>query len=115
MPVLTGSAAYALGGLWLGAWPGPPSRQGKGVLRRHRHRDGVGLLINFVGINPIGALFFTAVINGMLAPPVLLLLMLVSNKRSVMKTRTNGIWLNIAGWFTTLAMTAAAIALIATA
>lgn len=72
------------------------------------------MLINFLGINPIDALFWTAVINGMLAPPLLVLIMLISNNRTVMGTRKNGTIVNILGWTTTVVMFAAAVALIMT-
>jgi NRAMP (natural resistance-associated macrophage protein)-like metal ion transporter len=74
----------------------------------------VGLMINFVGINPIRALFFSAVINGFLAPPLLVVIMLIANNRKVMKDRVNGRWTNILGWTTTLVMFAAAVALVLT-
>ncbi len=47
-------------------------------------------MFNFLGINPIYALFWTAVFNGFLAPPLLVLVMLVANDRTVMGQRTNG-------------------------
>ena len=49
-----------------------------------------GRVFNFLGINPIYALFWTAVFNGFLAPPLLVLVMLVANDRTVMGQRTNG-------------------------
>ena len=76
---------------------------------------GVGVAINFLGINPIDALVITAVINGLLAAPLLVLVMLISNNRRVMGERTNSRSLNILGWATTLIMAVAAIALIITA
>jgi Mn2+/Fe2+ NRAMP family transporter len=45
---------------------------------------------SFLGIDPINALFWTAVLNGFLAPPLLVLAMLVANDRGVMGSRTNG-------------------------
>jgi len=72
----------------------------------------VGIAINFLGINPIQALVVTAILNGLLAPPVLILVMLASNDRAIMGERTNGRLLNIVGWATTLVMAAAAIALV---
>jgi Mn2+/Fe2+ NRAMP family transporter len=59
-------------------------------------------------------LFWTAVINGFLAPPLLVLIMMVSNNPKVMGERVNGKWINVAGWATVLVMFAAAIGLIAT-
>jgi NRAMP (natural resistance-associated macrophage protein)-like metal ion transporter len=69
------------------------------------------LLINFLGVNPMKALFLTAVINGILAPPLLVGLMIVSNDPKIMGDRVNGWVLNLLGWGATAAMTAAAIVL----
>jgi len=44
----------------------------------------IGMLINFVNIPPVTALFWTAVINGVLAPPLLVIIMIVSNNTKVM-------------------------------
>ena len=74
----------------------------------------VGLAINFIGINPIDALFWTAVINGFVAPPLLVLIMLVANNRKIMGDRVNGLTLNVVGWAGTLVMFAAAIGLVLT-
>ncbi len=73
-----------------------------------------GMLINFTGINPIDALFMTAVINGFLTPPILVLLMLAANNRAIMGTRVNGPLLNTIGWATAVVMTAAVVGLILT-
>jgi Mn2+/Fe2+ NRAMP family transporter len=70
--------------------------------------------INFVGINPIAALVIVAVINGMLAAPLVVVMMLVSNDRKVMGERTNGRLLNAVGWVTAAIISVAALALIAT-
>jgi hypothetical protein len=70
------------------------------------------MAIDFLGINPITALVVTAVINGLLAAPLLVLVMLVSNNREVMGERTNGRRLNVLGWGTTAVMAIAAIALV---
>ena len=74
----------------------------------------IGMLINFLGINPIRALFWTAVINGFLAPPLLVLIMLVANNPVVLADKKNSVWMNLLGWATTAAMSAAAIALVLT-
>ena len=72
----------------------------------------VGMAIDFLGINPITALVVTAVINGLLAAPLLVVVMLVSNNRAVMGERVNGRRLNVLGWGTTAVMAVAAIALL---
>ena len=74
----------------------------------------IGMLINFVGINPIDALCWTAVIYGFLAPPLLVLIMLIANNRAVMGRWINGWWMNVIGWATTAAMFAAAAGLVVT-
>jgi NRAMP (natural resistance-associated macrophage protein)-like metal ion transporter len=74
----------------------------------------VGMLINFAGINPVDALFWTAVLNGCLAPPLLLVIMLVANNRAIMGRRVNGPGTNLLGWATTALMFAAALGLLLT-
>jgi NRAMP (natural resistance-associated macrophage protein)-like metal ion transporter len=74
----------------------------------------LGMVINFAGINPINALFWTAVINGFLAPPLLVIILLVANNRAIMGSRVNGPWTNVPGWITVGLMTAAAVGLVLT-
>jgi NRAMP (natural resistance-associated macrophage protein)-like metal ion transporter len=115
VPVLTGSSAYAFAEM--AQW-----RRGLDE-KPHRARNFyifiavstfAGMLINFIGINPISALFWTAVLNGFVAPPLLLLSMPISNNPGVMGNRVNGRLINFIGWLTTLVMFAAAIGLIVT-
>ncbi len=115
VPILSGSSAYAVSEAigWRFGLEEKPSRAKAfyGVIALSTL---VGMLINFAGINPIDALFGTAVLNGLVAPPVLVLIMLVSNNRSIMGERVNNRWINLLGWVTTVVMFVAAIALIAT-
>jgi Mn2+/Fe2+ NRAMP family transporter len=67
-----------------------------------------------LGINPIKALLWTAVINGLLSPPLLLIIMLVSSNRKIMGDKGNGLGANIVGWTATAVMFAAAIGMILT-
>ena len=115
MPVLTGSAAYAVAETF--EWP-------SGLDEKPRHAKKfygviaastlVGVLINFAGINPIRALFWTAVINGVVAPPLLVVVMLVAKNKRVMGARTNGPVTNFIGWLTAVIMFAAAIGMFLT-
>lgn len=115
IPVLTGSAAYAVADTF--GWP-------SGLNEKPLHAKKfyaviaistlVGVVIDFAGINPISALFWTAVINGIVAPPLLVVVMLVSNNKRVMGDRTNGIVTNILGWSAAFVMFAAAIAMFVT-
>ena len=72
------------------------------------------MIINFLHINPISALYWTAVINGFLSPPLLVIIMLISNNKKIMGQRVNGTAINILGWATTIIMFAAAVALLIT-
>src|SRR4029077_17169624 len=69
---------------------------------------GIGMLINFTRLHPITALVWSAVLNGFLAPPLLVLIMMISNNRSIMGNRVNGWFVNILGWAATLVMFTAA-------
>jgi len=115
VPVLTGSVAYAVAETF--DWP-------EGLDEKPRHARKfyaviavstiVGVLIDFAGINPISALFWTAVINGIVAPPLLVVVMLISNNKAVMGKRTNGPFTNIVGGLAAVLMFAAAAGMILT-
>jgi NRAMP (natural resistance-associated macrophage protein)-like metal ion transporter len=115
VPVLTGSAAYAVSEAfgWKYGLDEKPYRA-KQFYAVIVASTVVGMLINFLGINPITALFWTAVLNGFLAPPLLIVIMLIANNSKIMGKRVNGRWLNILGWLTALIMSLAAIAMLIT-
>jgi NRAMP (natural resistance-associated macrophage protein)-like metal ion transporter len=116
VPVLTGSVGYAVaeGFGWKYGLDEKPKRARK-FYTIIAASTLVGMAMNFIGISPIKALFWTGVINGFLAPPLLVLLMLVANNRRVLGKRVNGLGLNVLGWLTTILMFFAAIALVITA
>lgn len=115
VPVLAGSAAYAVAEAF--GWH-------EGLSQTVTHARGfygvitlatlVGLAINLLGINPITALVYTAIINGVVAVPLLVLILLIANNRSIMSNHTNGRLSNIVGILTTVAMGGAAVATIVT-
>lgn len=111
VPVLTGSAAYAIAETfgWQYGLDKKPERA-KQFYAAITISTATGMLINFIGINPIKALFWTAIINGFLAPPLLVVIMIVANNKEIMGNRTNGLWTNVLGWTTAVVMFAAAIA-----
>jgi NRAMP (natural resistance-associated macrophage protein)-like metal ion transporter len=115
VPVLTGSSAYAVAEAlgWNYGLDEKP-RRAKLFYTMIIIPTLLGMLINFVGINPITALFWTAVINGFVAPPILVVIMLISGNREIMGKEVNGYWLNVTGWATTVVMFAAAIGLVLT-
>jgi NRAMP (natural resistance-associated macrophage protein)-like metal ion transporter len=115
VPVLTGSAAYGVSEAfgWRSGLNAKPARapQFYAVIVAATL---VGMAINFLGINSITALVLSAVLNGLVAAPLIILVMLVSNDRKVMGERVNGRLLSAVGWATALVMGVASIALIAT-
>jgi NRAMP (natural resistance-associated macrophage protein)-like metal ion transporter len=115
VPVLTGSAAYGVSEAfgWKSGLDSKPGRapQFYAVIIAATL---VGMALNFLGINPITALVLSAVLNGLLAGPLLVLVMLVSNDRRVLGERVNGRLLNVVGWVTTGVMGLAAVGLIVT-
>ena len=115
VPVLSGSAANAVGEML-------PRRRGSGAPGHRRHivygiivvATATGLIMNLFGLNPIATLFITAVINGIVAPPLLVLINLAAADRRVMGSRANGTLSRTLGWTTALVMAAAAIGLLVT-
>ena len=115
VPVLTGCSAYALTESFGGRYGfNQKLRRAKFFYAVIIVSTLVGVLINFIGINPIRALLLAAIINGFLAPPLLVAIMLVANNRHIMGDRVNGRWSNILGWTTTVIMFVAAVALVLT-
>lgn len=113
VPILTGSAAYAVAEV-LGWRYGLAQRPGRaklfyGVIAASTL---VGMAINFLHIDTMMALVWTAVINGLIAPPILVLVMLISNNRRILGPHVNGTFSNTIGWSTTFAMFIAAIAVL---
>ena len=115
VPILTASGAYAVCEIlgWSCSLDAKPGRA-KEFYIIITASTLVGLLINFLGINPLTALFWTAVINGFLAPPLLVIIMLIANNPAIMGKRVNGMPINLLGWATTVAMFAAAVGLLCT-
>ncbi len=74
-----------------------------------------GLLMNFLNIDPIKALVVTAIINGVVAPPILVLIALLARDRKVMGSQRSGPWSNAFVWAAALLMGAAAAALLVSA
>lgn len=113
VPVLTGSAAYAVAETfgWECKLDDKP-HQAKQFYAVIALATIIGMLINFIGINAMSALFWTAVINGLFSPPLLVIIMLVSNNRKVMGDKVNGRGTNILGWSAVAVMFAAAIGML---
>ena len=111
IPVLAGSSSYALAESF--HW-----REGL----RHKFREAyafygviilsmlVGLALNFLGIDPIKALIYSAVGNGLVAPIILYCIVIISSKRRIMGRWTNHPLTSIIGWLVVTLMTVSGIA-----
>ena len=115
LPVLAGSSAYALGETfgWHVGLARKPNRA-KAFYGCIAAATLIGILLNFSPIDPIKALFWSAVVNGVAAAPVMVLMMLLANNKAVMGEFKLHAGLKLVGWVSTLVMAAAAIALFAT-
>jgi Mn2+/Fe2+ NRAMP family transporter len=112
IPVLAGSAAYALSEAF---------NMKEGLNRKLKEAHGfygvitiatlVGLVINFVGIDPIKALVFTAVFNGVAAVPLIFAIGRIARNRKIMGDYRSGWLSNIVVWITFLVMLASAVAM----
>lgn len=113
VPVLAGAAAYAIGEAC--KWP-------VGLSRKPRHAKAfyttlvlaciLGMGILFTPINPIKALYWSAVINGVVAVPVMAIMMLMTARTSVMGEFTVRGWLRLLGWMATATMTASVLGMV---
>ena len=115
LPVLAGSAAYAIGeaiGFRVGlANRFPRARLFYAVIALATL---VGALLNFVGFDPIKALFWSAVVNGVAAVPIMAMLMVMARRGRVMGQFRIGRTLEVFGWVATVLMGAAAVTMFAT-
>jgi NRAMP (natural resistance-associated macrophage protein)-like metal ion transporter len=113
LPVLAGSAAFAVGELF--RWP-------VGLAKRpHRAKAFygviaaatlIGVALNFSPIDPVKALYWSAVLNGLAAVPVMIIMMHLTHRKTIMGTFTLPIVLSVLGWISTVVMGLAAVALI---
>ncbi len=115
LPVLAGSAAYATGEAM--GWH-------VGLARRLGHARAfyatiaaatfVGAALNVAGLDPVKALFWSAVVNGVVAVPVMTSMMVLAARPAVMGAFTLGRTLRVFGWLATAVMAAATVAMVLT-
>ena len=115
VPVLAGSAAYALGEA-IGVHVGLARKltRAKAFYAILAVLMVLGALLNFTPIDPIKALFWSAVINGVVAVPVMVMMMLMSTHKAAMGRFVLPVPLRIVGWAATAVMAAAAAGMFAT-
>ena len=115
LPVLAGSAAYALGEAM--QWPvGLAQRAGRarGFYGTIIAATFIGAVINFTPIDPIKALFWSAVINGIVAVPVMVTMMLMTRRKDIMGQFVLPTVLRVFGWLATVVMALTVVALAVT-
>lgn len=113
IPVLAGSAAYALSEA-LG-WE-------EGLARKFQEARGfygiiivatlIGLALNFIGVDPFKALVFTAVLNGIAAVPLLYIIARINQREDILRELRGGVLSQAFVWLTFVVMGLAAIALL---
>ncbi|HEV3175107.1 MAG TPA: Nramp family divalent metal transporter [Stellaceae bacterium] len=106
VPVLAGSAAYAVGEAL--QWPTGLARfpmEARAFYGTIAFATAVGVAINFVGVDPIKALFWTAVLNGVIAVPLMVVSMIMAMSRRVMGRFVLPKPLAVMGWLATAVMT----------
>ena len=113
--MLAGSAAYAIGkfrqwkcGLDQKPWEAVGFYSVIGVATL------LGVVIDWSGLDPIQALFWSAVVNGVVAVPIMIVMMIFATSRAHMGKFRSGRWLTMFGWLATAAMCLASVALFAT-
>jgi NRAMP (natural resistance-associated macrophage protein)-like metal ion transporter len=115
VPVLAGSGAYALGEAlgWTTGLDRKPL-DAKAFYGTIAVSTFVGILINFIGLDPIKALFWSAVINGVVAVPLMIIIMLMAMRPEVMGQFVLPRPLWVMGWLCTATMTVAVAIMFAT-
>ncbi len=115
VPVLAGSSAYAIAeaAAWRGSLADRPriAREFYGVLATGMV---LGSALDFMGFDAVKMLFWAAVVNGVLAPPLVVIVVLLTENAQVMGEHRNPLWLSALGWTTAAVMTAATIAMFVT-
>ena len=111
VPVLAGSAAYAVSEMF--GWAGSldaPANDARAFYATIAVATLLGAALNFVGLDPVRALYWAAVVNGVLAAPLMAVMMLIVRNPRVMGRLTLSSSMAIWGWAATAVMAAASIA-----
>lgn len=114
VPVLAGSCAYAIaeGARWKDASLNLQPRLAVRFYAVIGVSIAVGLAFDFAGFNAVKMLFWSAILNGLLAPPLVIMVVLLTCDRKVMGNRVNSLGMKALGWTCAIVMSAAAIALV---
>jgi len=116
VPVLAGSCAYAIAEA--ASWRAASLSKKPGRAQRFylviAGAMMVGLALDFAGLNAVKMLFWSAVVNGVLAPPLVVLVVLLTSDEKVMGKRSNSLVAKVRGWICAAVMSGAALALMVT-
>ena len=115
LPVLAGSAAFAISEMF--SFPMGLQKKPKEAKRFYSLIAGItlaGMILIFIGVNPVKALFWAAVINGVVAVPIMVLMMFMGRNKQVMGEFTLTTRTSILGWISTIIMFAAAVGMFLT-
>ncbi len=105
VPILAGSAAYAVSEAfdWVEGLDRKP-QEAKAFYGVIAVATGGGVALNFIGIDPMDALYWAAVVNGLLAPPLMVVTMLIARNRKIMGNLAISSGLEFGGWLATAVM-----------
>jgi Mn2+/Fe2+ NRAMP family transporter len=114
VPVLAGSCAYAIaeGAEWKSASLNIKPQLAPKFYAVIAAAILVGLGFDFAGINAVKMLFWSAILNGLLAPPLVIMVVLLTSDRKVMGDRVNSHRMQALGWMCAVIMSVAAITLL---
>lgn len=110
VPILAGSGAYALADIM--EWD-------QGLEKKFSQAKAfyiviaisvlIGMGLNFIGINPMTALYYSAFLNGVIAVPLMAVIMVVGNDKNIMGKETNPTWVKWFGWLAVVSMAVAVV------
>lgn len=105
VPILAGSAAYAVSETfgWTEGLDRKP-REAKAFYGVIALATAGGIALNFIGIDPMKALYWAAVVNGLLAPPLMVVTMVIAKNREIMGDLAISSRLELGGWLATAVM-----------
>jgi Mn2+/Fe2+ NRAMP family transporter len=115
VPVMTAGAAYDLAQSfgWAASLHARP-REAPQFYCIIAALTAIAVFLNFLGFNPMRALVWSGIVQGFSTPPLLLLIMLMTNNRKIMGDKVNSGWINALGWTTTIVVFAASTVLVVT-
>jgi NRAMP (natural resistance-associated macrophage protein)-like metal ion transporter len=116
VPVLAGSAAYALSELF--GWKAGLSRgfhEARGFYSIIIAATGIGSLMGFFDVDPIKALVLSAIVNGVISVPIMVVLMMIGQSKRLMGRFTISARHRVFGWSATVVMAAAVVVMLTTA